>query len=148
MQDYINELYDWLFSWGLHISQEKTVPILFSNCGKDEGLKLYLKGKLLIPQKEYKYLGVIFDKRLTWRPHLEDVVKRCKKKINVIKSLAHAKWCGDSRELLMVYKSLILSVIDYACEAYDSAATSVKNKVNSVQYQLEGRQSQHIHASH
>ena len=77
---------------------------------------------------------MIFDNKLTWRPHLQDVALRCRKKLNILKVLAHSKFCQNIHYLLSVYKALIRSIIDYACEAYDSASDSVKNILNSIQY--------------
>ena len=135
IQQYLNSLNSWLNPFGLIMSVEKTTPILFSNNTNDDNYELYIRGQKLTPHKEHKYLGVTFDKRMTWRPHLLDISKRCKGRINVIKSLAYAKWSGDAKELVMIYKALILSIIDYGCEAYNSATTSAKNMLNSVQYQ-------------
>ena len=35
----------------------------------------------------------------------------------------------------MVYRALIRSLLDFGCEAYDSAAQSIKKSLDSIQYQ-------------
>ena len=135
IQDYLNVLNEWFSSWGLNISHEKTVPMLFSRSTREEQFLISLNENILAPRKEHKYLGVIFDSRLTWKPHIQNIVQRCKKKINILKCIAHAQFCNNVQEILQVYRAIIRSIMDYACEAYDSASTNVKNILNSVQYQ-------------
>ena len=135
MQDYLNELNEWFLSWGLRISHEKAVPMLFSHSNREEYFQISLGENILTPRKEYKYLGVIFDTRLTWKPHIDNIVQRCKKRINILKCIAYSKFCNNVQELLQVYRAIIRSLMDYACKAYDSALTSVKNILNSIQYQ-------------
>ena len=85
--------------------------------------------------QEHKFLGLMFDKKINWRPHIQDIVKRCKIKLNILKKITGISWGNDSKSMLIVYKALIRSLFDYGCEAYDSASNLVKNTLNSVQYQ-------------
>ena len=135
IQTYLTELNNWFNLWGLRISHQKTTPILFSRGRKEEDFRLFLGDHELKNENQYRYLGVIFDKSLTWRPHLQDVALRCKKKLNVLKALTHSKFCQSIQDLIRIYRSLIRSLIDYACEAYDSASKSAKRVLDSVQYQ-------------
>ena len=134
IQSYLSKLNEWFASRGLKISHQKTTPVLFSR-GKNDNFQLYLGDHELKNNQQYRYLGVIFDKRLTWRPHLQEVALSCKKKLNILKALTHSKFCQNIQDLLRVYRSLIRSIMDYACEAYDSASPSVKGILNSIQYQ-------------
>jgi len=43
-------------------------------------------------------------------------------------------WGAGKRVLLTLYKALILSLIDYAIQAYDSASTSQKARLDVIQY--------------
>ena len=96
---------------------------------------MYLDDHELKEANQYRYLGVIFDKKLTWRPHIEEVGLKCKKKLNILKTLVHSKFCQNIAEVVRIYRSLIQSIMDYACEAYNSASPSVKGVLNSIQYE-------------
>ena len=74
-------------------------------------------------QHQVKFLGVIFDRKLNWKAHIGYVVDRCKKVLNVMRSLTGQRWGADKRSLLMIYRALIRSKMDYACQAYDTAIT-------------------------
>ena len=80
-----------------------------------------------------RFLGVTFDKAVTWTPHLDQVVARCNKRLNLLKVMAGSRWGASKDVLLLVYKALIRSLIDYGCTAYDTASQTVKSKLESIQ---------------
>ena len=84
---------------------------------------------------QHRIPGIIFDKKLTWRPNIKEVGLKCKKKLNILKTLVHSKFCQNIADIVRIYRSLIRSIMDYACEAYDSASPSVKGVLNSIQYE-------------
>ena len=43
---------------------------------------------------EFKFLGVIFDTKLTFLPHINALKKKCKKALNLLKVVAHSEWGG------------------------------------------------------
>ena len=55
--------------------------------------------------------------------------------MNFLRCLSGTKWGSSTKSLLMVYRSYIISLLDYGCEDYDSASKSVKKPLDSIQYQ-------------
>ena len=55
--------------------------------------------------------------------------------MNILKALSGSKWGADKATMLIMYKSLILSCIDYGCEVYGSACKTHKKKIDGVQSQ-------------
>ena len=47
--------------------------------------------------------------------------------------MAGTRWGASKDVLLLVYKALIRSLIDYGCTAYDTASHTVKSKLESIQ---------------
>ena len=133
MQRYLHNLNAWFLKWGFKISMTKTAKILFSYSKKN--IDISLNGEVINDKEEIKFLGLIFDKKLTWRPHINDILERCKHKMNILKKLTGTKWGTNTKSLLIIYRALIRSLIDYGCQAYDSACQSLKNALNSIQYQ-------------
>jgi len=72
--------------WGFNISSEKTVAVPFTD-GKGE-VTLTVNGTLIKCVKETKILGIIFDKRLKWSAHIDYVVTKCKKYMNLMQALS------------------------------------------------------------
>jgi hypothetical protein len=52
----------------------------------------------------HKILGIVFDKKLSWDPHVKQTKARALKKINIIKCLANTKWGADQSTLLYIHR--------------------------------------------
>ena len=88
-------------------------------------LKLY---EIQIPaEANPKFLGVYFDKRLTFAFHFEMVQKKLNDRLNILKILSYDRnWALKPGILVQVYKSLVRSVLDYA------SVTSIACNVNVI----------------
>ena len=136
LQQQLTKLELWANQNGFKFSTSKTQIVHFcqkTKCVKQPHLTLY--GKKIEVKNQAKFLGVIFDKKLTFLPHLKDLKTRCMKALNAFKILCNPEWGGDSTTLLNLYKSLILSKLDYACQIYGSARPSYLKMLNPIQNQ-------------
>ncbi len=65
--------------------------------------------------QEKKFLGIVFDNRLNFIAHCEGVKKKVGDRLNLLKILSYDKtWRLPEHVLTNMYKTLVLSVIDYA----------------------------------
>ena len=78
---------------------------------------------------------MIFDAKLTWEEHIKYIVTKCKKRLNLMRSLAGTSWGASKKCQLMIYRALIRSVIEYGSIAYESAAKSYKDSLQTTQNQ-------------
>ena len=53
-----------------------------------------------------------------------------------MRSVAGNAWGCNKKALYTIYKSLIRSLLDYGCIAFDSACNSLKEKLNVIQAKL------------
>ena len=74
--------------------------------------------------KETKFLGLIFDQKLSFLPHLKALKTRCLKALDIIKVVSNQEWGADKYVLLKLYRSLVRSKLDYGCIVYGSARPS------------------------
>ena len=72
--------------------------------------------------KEAKFLGLIWDTKLTFEPHIKYLKARCQKSLNILKVLSRTQWGADQITLLKLYRSLVRSKLDYGCIVYGSAS--------------------------
>jgi ribonuclease HI len=79
-----------------------------------------------------KFLGLIFDKKLSWVPHINQLVVTCKKSLNIIKCLSNIFWGSDSKLLVTLLQSLVLSKLDYGCSVYSSARNSYLKLLDTI----------------
>ena len=135
IQNYIDDLHSWFTSWGLQLSLKKTVPLLFTKSTKNHEINLTLNKIPLKCENTHRFLGILFDKKLTWTQHIEYISTRCKRKLNILRCLTGTSWGSSSKSLIMVYRAYIRPLLDFGCEAYDSASENVKKVLDSIQYQ-------------
>ena len=115
----INRMTKWADENGFRFSAEKTVAVCFS---RRRGLcpdpSLYLSGVALPVRSEHKFLGVTFDKKLTFGSHIKSLRLKCQKKLNIMRVLSHKSWGADRVCLLRIYRAIVRSTLDYGCIMY------------------------------
>ncbi|GFT78953.1 RNase H domain-containing protein [Trichonephila clavipes] len=90
-------------------------------------------GNIQIPVvSEVRFLGVIFDCKLTFLPHVLYLRKKCERSLNILKVLSNTLWGADRVSLLRVYQALILSRLDHGCVVYGSARASVLKRLDTI----------------
>ncbi|VDO02193.1 unnamed protein product [Rodentolepis nana] len=75
--------------------------------------------------KEFTYLGMTFDTKLTWKSHIAKIAERVSNRLNVLNRLAGSVWgCAPStRET--TYKMFIQPMMLYCCEPLITATEEI-----------------------
>jgi len=75
IQRYLNRLTAFFDRWGFKLSTAKTVAIVFARNPhfRPEDVKLTVNGSLIKVEKTVRFLGVVFDRALTWNAHIDEV---------------------------------------------------------------------------
>jgi ribonuclease HI len=133
MQKNMDAIQQWADMWGFKISTEKTVIVLFTNSSGKSKVNISLKGIPLKVKGSVKFLGMIFDQRLTWCEHIKYIKAKTQRRINLLRAVAGSNWGASSQTLLILYKLLIRSLLDYGDIAIDSASKSQKKILSVIQ---------------
>ena len=80
---------------------------------------------------EVKFWGMIFDSKLTWAKHIDDLKLKVKKSLNLLKVISGFDWV-QTRYLLLIYDALCRSKLDYGCQIYSLARKSNLDALNVV----------------
>ncbi|MEE9605315.1 MAG: reverse transcriptase domain-containing protein [Candidatus Scalindua sp.] len=131
IQKALNEISAWCNKWGFKVSTIKSVVLPFSR--SPENVNLELNNELLNSVTHFKFLGVVFDSKLCWNKHIEYIHQKCLKRINILKCVSGTSWGANKQTLVILYKSLIRSVLEYGSVVYDSASPSLLKKLDIVQ---------------
>nr|CAH7728846.1 unnamed protein product [Callosobruchus chinensis] len=83
---------------------------------------------------QYKYLGIILDKKLLWTKHIQYVKQRCEKGLNLLRAVTKTKWGADTCTSLTFYRSYIRSVIDYGSTVYGMSSNTNLLVIDRIQY--------------
>ncbi|GBM79463.1 hypothetical protein AVEN_151636-1 [Araneus ventricosus] len=103
---------------GFTLSTSKTAAVHFCrkrNLQLDPKIKLY--GHSIPLLNEIRFLGVIFDKKLTFLPHVIALRKKSERSLNTLRVLSTIAWGVDRPSMMRIYRAIILSKIDYGCRA-------------------------------
>jgi len=103
LQQTLNKLQLWLDTNGFKFSETKTVCMHFCRLLKVHPDPVLLLNGTKIPVVEQaKFLGIIFDRKLTFVPHLRYLRQKCMEALNLLRVVAHAKWGSDEATLLTI----------------------------------------------
>ena len=133
IQTSLNSILAWGNKWGFKFSSSKTEAVLFTRKRKIEEIQLYLNKSQIQICSSFKYLGVTLDKKLTWGDHIQSIVVKCKKSLNLMRAVSGKYWGADFNTLILLYRSLIRSRLDYCSEGYESACLTLKQRLDSIQ---------------
>ena len=90
LQRVLNKLQVWADENGFKFSTSKTVVMHFCRMKKEHSHpELFLNGTALPVVEETKFLGLIFDSKLTFIPHLKYLRKKCLQAINLLRVVGH-----------------------------------------------------------
>ena len=136
LQTNLDKIHSWATENGFKFSQSKTQCVHFCRLRKiHEDPTLYLNGSKIPVVSEAKFLGVIFDRKLSFIPHIKYLKSKCLKTLNLLKVLSNTNWGGDRSSLLRLYRSLVRSKLDYGCIVYGSARKSYLQMLDTIHHQ-------------
>ena len=121
----LDRLQKWCDTNGFKFSKKKTVCMHFCQLRKLHlDPSLFLGGEPIPVVKEHKFLGLIFDNKLNFIPHIKYLKAKCKKALNILKVVSHYDWGADRKVLLRLYRALVRSKLDYGSIVYGSSRVS------------------------
>lgn len=81
--------------------------------------------------KSFKLLGVYISNDLTWVAHCDYVIKKANRRLYALRQLKKA--CVPSSDIVIVYCSLIRSVLEYASVVFSSLPAYLADSIESIQ---------------
>lgn len=135
LQDRLDLITKWANKWGLKLNEAKTTSIIFTRKRNiPDDLNLQLNNTPIPLLTHAKFLGLTFDKKLNWTKHIDNVITKTSKFINLLKYVASKSWGNSKSTLLTIYKSIIRSRLDYGSEIFHTASPSSLKKLDQIQY--------------
>lgn len=127
-------LKEWLKRHGFTLSPQKSAILFFTRHRLSEDKAVTFSDIEIPITRQYKYLGVILDNKLTWSKHIEYLKGKCERGMNILKCVTKTKWGADSNTALTFYRCYIRAILDYGCVLYGSASNTNLLKVDRIQY--------------
>jgi hypothetical protein len=78
----------------------------------------------------YKHLGLIFNDKMTWSDHIDDICKRSNKCLDIILKIRYLlhRLCIEK-----LYKSFVCSMLDYSDVIDDNCSNVDSTKIDNIQ---------------
>lgn len=113
LKEAFGNIKDWLINLGLEISVEKTQLTVFTRIRAESRKQhsITLGDQILQGSGVMKYLGIYLDQGLRWHPHINSLVVKANKTMNVLKVLARVSHGPSSSALLTVTKAMIITTL-------------------------------------
>ena len=126
--------------WRIELNPEKTKVIIFSKSQTairaEHALCLY--GDVLSYYPHIKFLAIIFDNRMTFTKHFEEILECCNNKFHHLRILVNKKWDPSAATILQIYKQCVRPIFQYGIVSTITVSESVINKIERVQISFIG----------
>ena len=117
----------------LNISKTKYMLVTNKNKPQNEEFQIKVVSTKIENCTHYKYLGVLLDEKLSWKPHVEHICNKISKVCGIFSKLRHAT---SFHLLKQVYHALVASHLQYCNLAWGNAAESVLSPLKKIQNRI------------
>ena len=137
IQNTIKKLENWTKTVNLKFSTTKSEVVHFWRDIKGGANRDYTTLTLYgrdIPKKENtKFLGMILDRKLSWKPHIMSLKGETMRSLNVLRTISRINFGPDRKTLLQLYWAVCRSKLEYGSQLYSSAGSTVLKELDPVQ---------------
>lgn len=118
----------WGRKWQVKFAAHKTQQLTINRTSRAP--RLTFNGETLTPRDEVEVLGVTYDRKFTFRTHVERLAREASGKLA---SLRRISYLLDAKGLELLYKAQVRSSLEYACLAWGGAANKHLALLDKVQ---------------
>ena len=135
LQQDLLKLAMWCAKWRIKLNPEKTNVIMFSRSllARKAELNLTLYGEPLKIYPQVKFLGIIFDSKLTFQKHFEDILERCNSRYYCLRLLANKKWGPSPATIIHIYKQCVQTIFEYGSLSTITVSNNIISKIQRLQ---------------
>jgi len=126
----LDRILHWSRTWNMSFNPSKFQAITFSLKRMSAQRPLHFSGFSITDNTTLKLLGVIFSSDLSWRGHLSTVSERATRQLG---ALRRAKRYLSRRSLVILYKSIVRSTLEYCCPLWVGSPASHLDILNRIQ---------------
>ena len=113
-------------------STSQTSMLHFTKLSSPPPKELWL-GNIRIQKSEtVKNHCLVFHSKLDWKANIQLLKSKFNKPLNLFRSVSSTELAADQKRLMMIYRSWIISKVDYRCRVYNSASSMEPESLESV----------------
>ena len=119
----------------MEVNEEKTVYQTFTLSHQPTKVDIKYHQTEVEESGRAKYLGVVFDKKLTWKSHIEMIINKAQKRLSILKRMAGVQWGCNRNTLNTTYNMFIKPLFLYCCEPLITSSSAILRKLDILQNQ-------------
>ena len=96
-------------------------------------MEVKVENTIITPVEHTKYLGVIIDKRLNWRKHLDHIESKIGPRIGLLRYLSRISYDPNNKIMINIFKSIVRTIIVYGYPVLLTADQHIWNRLQIMQ---------------
>ena len=128
----LNCVTSWLIANKLSLNIDKTNFVIFHSRQKaiSHKIRLLINNQELEQVKCIRYLGVYFDRHLTWKNHVQHICTKIKRSVGILSKIRHFV---PMTILIQLYYTLIFPYLSYAVTTWGNTYVSTLKPLTTLQ---------------
>ena len=128
LNERLKEIAEWGDKWQVKCAPHKTQLMVISRSETSQTLQF--NREEIRSQNEIEILGVIYDNKLTYRSHIDNIARKASAKITSLRKISSLI---DKKGRELLYKSQVRAAMEYSCLAWGGAANTHLRLLDRVQ---------------
>ena len=120
----------WSNRWLVKFNPNKTDIMIFSMKTIQSNFSFDFDGTTLEPVHTHKHLGVIFSSDCKWSKHVDKLIEKTSKQLNVLRKL---KFRLKREYLEKIYMTFIRPILEYSSEVWDNCGQTNSDRLENIQ---------------
>ena len=130
----VNVISKFLKNKGLELTPDKCNLVIFNKKGINvDKYRVRVNNIAIRPSNYTKFLGMYLDRKLNWQVHINNLINKCDLPLRILSCMRGNWWGADPKILLMLYKSLVRSKLEYCAFLISPSTDSYFEKLQKIQ---------------
>lgn len=133
LQQDLDNISNWLKNWNIQVNEKKCNHVTFTL--RERTCPPVTMNNTVIPQSDsVKYLGIILDRRMTWKKHIQTKRNQLRFKVKELYWLIGNRSKLKMENKLLLYKTILKPVWTYDIQLWGTASNSNIEIIQRFQY--------------
>ena len=130
LQDDIKHVEDWASKWGMIFNADKCVKMTVTNKRTSISRNYKINNEIIKDEDKIKYLGVIIDKKITFKEHIEIICKKAQTVLNMIRRNLYFAPKNVKKKACM---ATVIPILEYASICWSPSCLKLKKRIEIIQ---------------
>ena len=126
----LNNVTEWAEEWKVTLNPEKTECVNFTRKQGQRQPNLIMENKRIKTVDHHKHLGVTLQKNGKWGHHINEVITKCRKRLDVLRGY---KYKFNRSTIETLYFSYMRPVIEYSSCVWTNCTIEQKKDIENIQ---------------